>query len=75
MGKIIQIEVPDWVDEEEIIGIVKNYLEEKLPDSVTKEEFIRNSKINLEDIVEFSPENELKTLEELRRKAKERCQS
>jgi len=75
MGKIIQIEVPDWVDEEDIKKIVKSYLEENLSDSVTKEEFARNSGINPEEIVEFSTEKELKILEELRKEAKKRCQS
>ena len=72
MGKIIQIEVSDWIDEKEILNIVESYVETKMPDSVTREEFIRFSKIDPEDIVEFPPDEELETLKELRKKAGER---
>ena len=74
MGKIIRIEVPDWVDEKEIKDVVERYVELKLPDSVTREEYISFANVKLEEIVEFSPDEEFKILKELREKAKRRCQ-
>ena len=74
MGKVIQIEVPDWVDEKEVKDIVERYVELKLPENATREEYISFTNINLEEIVEFSPDEESKILKELRDKARERCQ-
>jgi len=53
---------------------IERYVEYNLPNSVTKEEYVEFAKINVDDIVEFSFDEELRKLDELRRKAKERCQ-
>jgi len=74
MGKIIQIEVPDWVDEKEIKTLIDNYIESKLPDKVTREEYIKLANINLEEIVEYPTEKELEFLKEMREKEKKRVQ-
>ncbi len=74
MTKQIIIEVPDWVDEKEIKDIVERYVELKLPESATREEYISLANVDLEEIVEFSPDEEFKILKELRDKARERCQ-
>ena len=74
MGKVIQIEVPDWIDEKEVKDIVERYVELKLPESATRDEYISLANVDLEEIVEFSPDEEFKILKELRDKARERCQ-
>jgi len=74
MPKQIVIEVPDWINEREIRDIVERYVELKLPDSVTKEEYIDLLKIDVDEIVEFPLDEELKTLKKLREKAKDGCQ-
>ncbi len=73
MGKIIQIEVPEWVDEKDVKEVVKRYIELKLSNGLTKEEYIDFVKIDVDEIVEYDLEEESKILEELRKKAKERC--
>ncbi len=73
MAKIIQIEVPDWVDEEEIRKLVSSYVT-KESKSLTKDEYIKLLNINLDEIVEYRPEDEVKTLSETREKARERIQ-
>jgi len=72
MAKTISINIPDWMDEKEIMEIIEKYIELKLPDSVTRQEYIKFMKINLEEIVELN--EEIKILKKLREKAKERCQ-
>ncbi len=73
MVKIIQIEVPDWVDVEEIKTLVTDYILKKSK-SLTKDEYTKLMNVNLDEIVEYSLEEEIKTLSETREKAKERLQ-
>ena len=40
MPKHIAIEVPDWIDERDIMDIIEKYIEMKLPSSATREEYI-----------------------------------
>jgi len=75
MAKQVVIEIPDWVDEGKIKDMVERYIEFNLPDSVTKEGYTELANVNVEEIVEFPLERELKNIDELRKKAKERCQS
>ncbi len=72
MEKIIRIEVPDRVDEKDVKDLVERYVELKLPDSITREKYISLANVKLEEIVEFSPDEEFKILKELREKAKKR---
>ena len=74
MPKQIVVEVPDWINEKEIRDIVERYIELKLPDSATKEEYIEFLKVDVDEIVEYPLDKESKILKELRKKAKERCQ-
>jgi len=73
MAKVIQIEVPDWVEEEEIRKLISSYVMKELK-SLTKDEYIKLLNINLDEIVEYCPEDEVKTLSETREKARERIQ-
>ncbi len=73
MVKIIQIEVPDWVDVEEIKTLVTDYILKKSK-SLTKDEYTKLMNVNLDEIVEYSLEEEIKILSETREKAKERLQ-
>jgi hypothetical protein len=72
--KHIAIEVPDWIDEKDIIDIIEKYIEMKLPSSATREEYISFLKINIDEIVEYDINRELEILKETRRKAWKRCQ-
>lgn len=74
MPKQIVIEIPDWIDEEKLRGLIESYLESNLPDSATREEYIEFAKINIDDIADFSLNEELRKLDETRKKARERCQ-
>ena len=74
MPKQLIIEVPDWIDEKKLKDFIDRYVEYNLPNGVTREEYVEFAKINVDDIVEFSFDEELRKLDELRRKAKERCQ-
>ncbi len=73
MGKVIWIEVPDWIDEKSIKDMVRAYVRSKLPDSVTREEYTKYMGIDVKDIVEHPPEKELKILDEMRKKSEKRC--
>ncbi|NOZ59436.1 MAG: hypothetical protein GXO66_07680 [Euryarchaeota archaeon] len=73
MPKQIVLKVPEWVNERELKNLVENYIEAKLPDSASREEYIEFLKINPEEIVEYPIDKEIKNLKELRKKAKERC--
>jgi len=73
MPKQIILDVPEWVDENEIRDLVENLIEVKLPDSASKEEYLEFLKIDPNEIVEFPINEEIETLKELRKKAKERC--
>ena len=41
MAKTISINIPDWIDEKEIMEIIEKYIELKLPDSVARQEYIK----------------------------------
>lgn len=74
MPKQIVIKIPEWIDEMEIRKIIENYVELKLQESASREEYINFLDINVDEIKEYSFDEEHRILEELRRKAKERCQ-
>ncbi len=50
--KQIIIEVPDWVDYDEIKSLVRKYIEEKADKGLTLEEFKKIYEIEEEEIVE-----------------------
>jgi len=74
MPKRVVVEVPDWVDERDVRSVVEKYVELMLPDSVSREEYVKLSGVRVEDIIELPMDEELKALRKLREKAKERCQ-
>ncbi len=74
MGKVIQIQIPEWIDEKEIERVIEVYLETKLSDKVSREEYLKLVNVSEEEIVEFDYDTEIKTLEKLREKARKRCQ-
>ena len=73
MVRVIRIEVPDWIDEESVRDIVRAYVRLKLPESATRDEFIDYMGIDVKEIVENSGDEELKILDEMRRKSGRRC--
>jgi len=64
----------NWVDEKSLKELIKNYVRSTFPDSLTKEEYLNYMGINVEDLVEFPMETELRFLNETRKKAEKRCQ-
>ncbi len=58
MPKQIVVEVPDWINEREIRDIVERYIELKLPDSATKEEYVEFLKVDVDEIV-IQPKREV----------------
>jgi len=74
MLKQIVMKVPYWVDEQDVKDLVESYIEMKLPDSASREEYIDFLEINVDDIVEYPIAEEAKILKTLRQKAKKRCQ-
>ncbi len=46
----------------------------KLSDNVLREEYLKLVNISEEEIIEFDYDDEIKTIERLRKKAKKRCQ-
>ncbi len=73
MPKKIVLKVPEWVNEREVKTLVENYIEARLPDSASIEEYIEFLKINPDEIVGYPIDEEIKNLKKLRNKAKERC--
>lgn len=71
--KRIAIEIPDWIDERDVRDLIEKYIEMRLPDSATREEYISFLKVNIDEIVEYDINRESEILKELRRKAEERC--
>ena len=72
MNKVLIIEVPDWVDDNEIRSLVRRYIEDKVDKGLTLEEFKKIYKIKEEEIVERSLEEELEFLRQMREKEKRR---
>ena len=70
--KQIIIEVPDWVDHNEIKNLVRRYIEEKADKGLTLEEFKKIYGIEEEEMVEYSLEEELEFLRRMREKEKKR---
>ena len=70
--KQIIIEVPDWVDHNEIKNLVRRYIEEKADKGLTLEEFKKIYGIEEEEMVEYSLEEELEFLRRMREKEKRR---
>ena len=70
--KRIIIEVPDWVDHNEIKNLVRRYIEEKADKGLTLEEFKKIYGIEEEEMVEYSLEEELEFLRRMREKEKRR---
>ena len=78
MGKIIQIEVPDWVDEE-FVNKLKDMLIEKLKELI-REDYVDIKIYNLyftlkfpeAKNVDFDLNEELESLKKMREKEKER---
>ena len=69
--KQIIIEVPDWVDYNEIKSLVRRYIEERADKGLTLEEFKKIYEIE-EEVVEYSLEEELEFLRRMRKKEKRR---
>lgn len=74
MVKQIIIKLPDWVDEKNIERVVRDYVELKLPDTASREEYTEFLEVDLDEIVEYPADKELKILRDTRKKAKNRCQ-
>jgi len=72
LNKVLIIEVPDWVDDNEIRSLVRRYIEDKVDKGLTLEEFKKIYKIKEEEIVERSLEEELEFLRQMREKEKRR---
>ena len=61
------------VDERDVRSVVEWWVELMLPDSVSREEYVRLSGVRVEVVVGLSFDEVLRVLRELREKAKERC--
>ena len=78
MVKIVSIAIPDWVDEEEIKNLVKNYIKEKLSkvlrNSVDRETYLKFLELMGISIkhMEFELEEELNFLKKMRQREKAR---
>ena len=70
--KQIIIEVPDWVDYNEIKSLVRRYIEERADKDLTLEEFKKIYETKEEEMVEYSLEEELEFLRRIREKEKRR---
>ena len=77
MAKVVNVVVPDWIDEKEIIALVMDYIEKKIlgsGGSVDREAYLSLlglMSISRED-VDFELEKELEFLKNMRKKDKER---